>query len=170
MTRASESLSMWRRQRKAAREGRALIPATGLVDDLVTAVGASRGRPFRLLGAPLRGTMTSGAWLPTPQADYVLYPKSASPTRREAVICHELGHVLLHHDPALHDALTPALLGEVAPSLSLSTARAMLFRSSYTNREEADAEYVGTVLATALADRREARDWESSSRLSEHLR
>ena len=86
------------------------------------------------------------------------------------MICHELGHVLLHHDPALHDALTPALLGEVAPSLSLSTARAMLFRSSYTNREEADAEYVGTVLATALADRREARDWESSSRLSEHLR
>ena len=170
MTRATESMSTWNRQRKAAREGRAFIPATGLVDDLVTAVGASRGRPFRILGAPLRGTMTSGAWVPTTKADYVLYPQSASPTRREAVICHELGHVLLHHDPALHDALTPALLGEVAPSLSLSTARAMLFRSSYTNREEADAEYVGTVLATALADRREARDWESSSRLSEHLR
>ena len=170
MTRATESLLTWRQQRKAAREGRSLIPATGLVDDLVTAVGASRGRPFRIIGAPLRGTMTSGAWVPTAQADYVLYPQSASPTRREAVICHELGHVLLQHDPALHDALTPELLGQIAPSVSQSTARAMLFRSSYTNQEEADAEYVGTILATALAGRREARHWESSSRLSEHLR
>ncbi len=45
-----------------------------------------------------------------------------------------------------------------------------MFRSSYTNQEEADAEYLGTVLATALAGRREASHWESSSRLSEHLR
>lgn len=170
MTRATESMSTWRRARRAAREGRALIPTTGSVDDLVAAVGASRGRPFRIFGAPLRGTMTSGAWIPTTQADYVLYPESASPTRREAVICHELGHVLLHHDPALHETLSPALLGQVAPSLSQSTARAMMFRSSYTNQEEADAEYLGTVLATALAGRREASHWESSSRLSEHLR
>ena len=170
MTRAAESLSAWRRQRRAVREGRAFLPATGLVDDLVGALGESRGRPLRILGTPLCGTATSGAWIPTPQADYVLYPQSASPTRREAVICHELGHVLLHHDPALHNTLTPALLDSVAPSLSLPTTRAMLFRSSYTNQEEAEAEYVGTILATALSGRRDARDWESSSRLSEHLR
>lgn len=170
MFKASESLSTWRRQRKAAREGRGLIPSTGTVDDLVAAVGAHRGRPFSLLAAPLRGTSTSGAWVPTASSDYLLYPQSASPTRREAVICHELGHVLLHHDPALHDALTPALIHQVAPSVSLATATAMLFRSSYTNQEEADAEYIGTILATALAGRREARNWESSSRLSEHLR
>jgi hypothetical protein len=46
----------------------------------------------------------------------------------------------------------------------------MLFRSSYTNQEETDAEFVGTILATALAGRRQVVHWESSSRLSEHLR
>jgi hypothetical protein len=170
MTKATESLSTWRRQRTAAREGRSLIPSTGLVDDLVTAVGSSRGRAFRVLPVPFRGTLTSGAWVPTAHTDYLLHPDRASPTRREAVLCHELGHVLLHHDPALHDALTPELIGQVAPSISVSTARAMLFRSSYTNQEETDAEFVGTILATALAGRRQVVHWESSSRLSEHLR
>lgn len=158
------------RRRAAARLGRRLIPDSGDVQDLVSSVSASRDRSMILLELPLRGCAPSGAWMPMPDADYLLYPEGASPTRREAVLCHELGHILLKHDPALHASLSLETLRTLAPSLSASTARAMLFRMGYTTDEEAAAEFLGTLLVTALHERRQSRKWETSSRLSQRLR
>lgn len=159
-----------RRRRQAVRHGRALIRTAHTVDDLITALAADRQRGIRILEVPLTGTSPSGAWVPAAQRDYLLCPAGASSTRRTAVLCHEISHILLGHDPALHSSLTPALLGVLAPSLPLQTAQRVLLRTGYTNREEAAAEHVGTMLASALGDRARAASWESSSRLSARLR
>lgn len=158
------------RRRQAIRAGRALIPTAPTVDGLIAALAAERQRAIRILEVPLSGTSPSGAWVPAPQRDYLLCPAGASSTRRTAVLCHEVSHILLGHDPAFHSSLTPALLSTLAPALPLQTAQRVLLRTGYTNREEAAAEHVGTMLASALGDRARAASWESSSRLSARLR
>src|SRR5580765_3237833 len=142
------------RLREAVRTGRAL----------------SRERDVRVIEVLLTGNAPSGAWIPTLQYDYLLVPLGASPTRRCAVLCHEVGHLLLHHDPAFHSSLSPKLLAALAPSLPMDTTRKMLQRTGYSNHEEAAAEYVGTSLAVALDDCARAAEWQASSRLSARLR
>ena len=95
-----------RRRRQAIRAGRALIPTAPTVDGLIAALAAERQRAIRILEVPLSGTSPSGAWVPAPQRDYLLCPAGASSTRRTAVLCHEVSHILLGHDPAFHSSLT----------------------------------------------------------------
>lgn len=158
------------RLRAAVRAGRSLIREDGTIDALVDALARQRGRCIRVLEVPLTGNAPSGAWIPTAEHDYFLLPAGASPTRRCAILCHEIGHILLHHEPAFHSSLSPSLLRTLAPSLPAETTRRVLQRTGYTNRAEAAAEYVGTSLAAALDDRTRAAEWESSSRLSARLR
>lgn len=158
------------RLREAVRTGRALIRESGTIDGLIDSLARSRERDVRVIEVLLTSNAPSGAWIPTLQYDYFLVPLGASPTRRCAVLCHEVGHLLLHHDPAFHSSLSPKLLAAVAPSLPMDTTRKMLQRTGYTNHEEAAAEYVGTSLAVALDDCARAAEWQASSRLSARLR
>lgn len=159
-----------RRHRSAVRDGRALLSHGATVDDLVTALARKRERAVFVLPVALSGNAPSGAWIPMSDRDYLLVPTTASPTRRRAILCHEVGHILLGHEPALHDSLTPELMHVLAPTLPLETARKVLQRTGYTNRQEADAEHVGTALSAALEDLARAGNWEASSRLSSRLR
>lgn len=170
MVEALEPLMRRLRQHAAARTGRASIPTSGDLDGFIRALSSRRGQRVQVLAVPLTGSAPSGAWIPTSTTDYLLYPQGASPTRKQAVLCHELGHILLRHDPALHVALTTPMLRSIAPSVDVTTSRAMLFRLGYSNREEAAAEYVGTLLSAALDERRLGAAWEASSRLSSRLR
>ena len=102
--------------------------------------------------------------------DYLLHPEGASPVRREAVLCHEVSHMLLGHVPALHISVTRDLLATIAPTLAARVSAAVLFRDGYTDTEESAAEFVATVLAAALHERRAATLWETSSHLSSRLR
>ena len=170
MSQTSRALRQRVRQHVAAHVGQRLLPDSGAVEDLVDALSRRRDRRMYLLEVPLQGGAPSGAWMPLDGADYLLYPESASPTRRDAVICHELAHILLAHDPALHASLSTAALSAIAPSVSPAAARAVLYRTGYTTSEEAAAEFVGTLLAAGLHERRQIRKWETSSRISERLR
>ena len=46
----------------------------------------------------------SGLWISTPAADYIVCAASATPTRRAAIVCHELAHMLLGHEPEVGQA------------------------------------------------------------------
>ncbi len=162
-------MSSWRHHR-AVRTGRSLISPGTTTDDLVAALSRHRSREMVVLPVALSGNAPSGAWIPTDARDYLLVPATASPTRRRSILCHEVGHILLHHDPALHEGLTADQMRTLAPNLPLDTTLRMLQRTGYTDLEEADAEHVGTALAAALEDAARAAEWESSSRLSSRLR
>jgi hypothetical protein len=146
-----------------------LLGQGATVDDLIAALARKRERAVVVLPVALSGNAPSGAWIPMTDRDYLLVPTTASP-RRRAILCHEVGHILLGHEPALHDSLTPELMHALAPTLPLETTRKVLQRTGYTNRQEADAEQVGTALSAALEDLARAGDWEASSRLSSRLR
>lgn len=164
-----ESAGAFFRRRAAVRTARALIPATGDVNDLIDALAQRRGRPIRILDMPLSGT-PSGAWIPTSSADYLVYPTGASSTRRVAALCHELGHILLRHQPGFHGLAAEPLLQALAPRLAPHAALRMLLRDGYTDAEEAGAERLGTILSAALEDRSRLAAWTASSRLSTRLR
>ena len=70
--------SLDRSFRSARERALRLVPATGVLDDLVHAVGQARGRLIRLLPFHLGAQSLTGLWVATDQADYVVYPTNAS--------------------------------------------------------------------------------------------
>jgi hypothetical protein len=98
-----------------------LMPATGRVEDLVEAVSAAQEWPVRLLPFDLGRGAPSGLWIATGAADYIVYPSGASAAERTAIICHELSHILLQHEP----------VGETA---QLAQTAAMVAQVPYGNQ------------------------------------
>lgn len=117
------------------------------------ALSRHRGRPLYVLPLPgLDGSdALSGMWLATATADLVFIDADASPWHRNVIGVHELGHILCDHQSDarwLHD-MGKALL----PALSDVTILRMLGRHGYANREEQEAEMMGTlILERADAD------------------
>lgn len=132
-----------------------LVPAGGGdLTDLVARVAQTRGRPVHLMPAKLGPEAPSGFWLATATADYIAYPDDAPPTRRAAIVCHEVAHMLLEHD--LSDPDPEALAGLTAPVLDPAVAARFLRRHSYATRDEREAELLGTRLMAALTYRADA--------------
>lgn len=128
-----------------------LVPASGSVDDLVAEVSRSRKRLITLLEHDLDSAAPSGLWIATKQADYVVFPVDASSSERTAIICHELAHMVLDHQPEVEmDAFAP-MVALVAPSIDPEVARLILARHGYQDGLEAEAEELATVLVSQLS-------------------
>lgn len=128
-----------------------LVPATGRFEDLVDNVARASGRPLRLLPFDLGRDEPTGLWISTDAADYVVYPSSASPAQRTAIVCHELAHMLLQHQPVGEAAQLAALAAAAAPNVDPVVAQRLLARHGYLQAAEADAEMLATRLVTRLA-------------------
>ena len=147
--------SLDRRFRSARERALRLVPATGVLDDLVHAVGQDRCRLIRLLPFHLGAQSLTGLWVATDQADYIVYPTNASAAERTAIVSHELSHMLLLHPPAGGADQLGQLAALLAPSIDPSVVRRFFARHGYARREEADAETLATVLVTQLTRNRE---------------
>lgn len=145
---------------RAAKGARAsalkLVPANGAVDDLVTAVGRTRRRVIHLLDVDLGPGEPTGMWIATDQADYVVHPADASAAERTAVICHELAHMLLGHQPQAEGDSSVRMATVVAPDIDPEVAQRFLRRHGYAEPVEAEAEHLGTLLVAQLARNAEA--------------
>lgn len=127
-----------------------LLPVPWDIDVFVANLAADRGRrvdvvPWDFTAA---GSTSSGMFLPSATVDYLFIDATASPSRREQIIGHELGHLLLGHTPQLQDA-PDGLLEALAPDVSPALARRVLAlaRTGYDDAHEAAAEFFGTSLA-----------------------
>ena len=168
------SKSSLRRQVRAALvDVEALMPIPWDLDEFVRRLASARGRPITLVPwhFPVGGDAPSGLWLPTAKADYLFHDASASPARREQIIGHELGHMLLEHTPRLADA-PPGLLDGLAPSLSQGLRQRFLSmaRTGYATAEEATAEEFGTSLIRLGTTRRRPGGSDEQGRLADVLR
>ena len=149
------------------------LPVPWSIEELTERLGALRGKPIRLVAwtFPVEPEAPTGLWVATDQADYVFYGSDASPARREQIIGHELGHLLLGHTPRLSEALD-GLIEALAPSVSPELARQVLAmaRTGYAEAEEAAAELFGTSLIRAAHTKRGPADGGELGRLTEALR
>lgn len=145
-----------RTRRRSVAQARRLVPASGELAELVEAVARLRSRRVVLLPSAIPADAPSGLWVVTDRADYLAFPGDASATRRVAVVCHELAHMLLGHQPQAGTDTALMLAAVAAPSLDPAVARRLLARHGYDAVDEADAEALGTYLAAALASRERA--------------
>ncbi len=156
----AKTKTSWRRPDRNLRLARSravrMVPDSGVVDDLVSAVSAARSRAVQLLPFDMGLSSPSGMWIATEQADYVVFPSDASSAERTAVICHELAHMLLNHQPGAETERLSQMAELVAPNLDPSVARRFLGRHGYNEAVEAEAEHLATALVTRLARNAEA--------------
>ncbi|MGL4744122.1 MAG: hypothetical protein ACRCXL_06995 [Dermatophilaceae bacterium] len=154
-------MSMLRRAIARDRVVRAVAAASprGALDEVVRYAQQTRSREIDLLPVPLTGADMSGVWLRTSSRDVIAYPADATPLRQNAVVCHEVAHMLLGHDPSVNPQLPDVLHGvapdldpEVAerflshPDLTAAAMRGHAYRTPY----ERDAEVVGTRIVAHL--------------------
>lgn len=151
---------------RATRKGVSLLPPDGDLDTFVATVGASRGRPITVMEYPLGAAAASGLWLSTPDTDYLVVSSGAALSRRTAIICHELAHMLLGHHA---DADATDALSAIAPDIAPEVRGRFLARTAYGAHTECDAEEVGTSLATELLRRQRHPRW-SGDRVGRRLR
>lgn len=113
------------------------------IEDLTGMVAEKRERAIDLLEFDFpSGEGVSGLWIAQKERDVIVHAPS-SKLRRDAIIGHELGHILCGH--SLH-------LGVGLQLADIDVAR-YLAREHFENAREAEAERIGTLIATALHHR-----------------
>lgn len=128
---------------------RHLVPDSGDVDLLVEAVGAHRKRRIKVLECELGEMNPSALWAQTADTDYIFCPSGAAAEHRRVMVCHELAHMLLGHEPATGEVD----LSGVAPSIAPAVIAGFFARHGYEDEVEAETELLATQLATELARR-----------------
>lgn len=166
-------ISARRAARSALSSVEPLLPVPWGIDALVTRLAVHRGRSIHLIVWEFEpdDEGPTGVWMPSANADYIFFDATASPARREQIIGHELGHMLLGHVPRLQEA-PDALLTILAPSLSPELSRRVLglARRAYSDFDEAMAEEFGTALIRRGASKRPPGGPDELGRLTDALR
>lgn len=145
-----------RRRREVADTLRSLlplIPAPWSVDVFVRRVADQRNRPIRLVDQPLPGDIT-GLWIPTDQVDYVVVAERATRAAgswRDAIIGHEIAHMVLGHDPL--PVTSTAGLSVLESNVSPQLVQRFLPRHGYEARIEREAETFATRLIAHIESR-----------------
>ena len=149
------------------------MPRPWSIDRFAANLAGQRDRAIHLIAWPLADIDQSltGMWIPTVVADYVFFDREATPSRREAIIGHELGHLVFDHAARLEDA-SDDLLEALAPSISPELARRILARgrSTYGDAEESLAETFATALIRVGNGRRAGGGDTELGRLDDALR
>jgi hypothetical protein len=128
---------------RAVRLAKRLMPADGDLMGLLANLAEHRGREIHMLTRQFTGRPTSGLWLAGERADYIVIDHPTTPSRRAAIICHEVAHILLGHEA---QAGSPAAIASTAPDLSPALVARAMGRHSYAEEAEADAEQTATLI------------------------
>jgi hypothetical protein len=142
-----------------------LIPTPWSADEFIEQVALSRGRPIHLLTYPLSTGDPTGYWLHKDTADFIIVPDRANGARRDAIIGHEIAHIVLGHEPQPTTNLRG--LSELVPNLSPDLVTLYLPRHGYNVEIERQAETLATHLITYIETR--SRD-PLSGAITEHDR
>lgn len=110
-----------------------------VLSDFLTYVEAKRGRRIVLHDLPLAELF--GAWISTPDIDYILVNETTHTVHRAHIILHEVGHMILNHPcRPLKDVLTPELLQLLRVEEARGCARYVYTNDLSNTPEELEAE------------------------------
>lgn len=136
----------------ALRQAIDLLPADGDLPSLIHRLAGHRGRPITLSHWQADPASPSGLWVALRDRDHIIVAADAPPAREAAIICHELGHMLLGHEGP--SAPPGQQVGaEAAPDIAPDVAARFLARHGYQDALEREAETFGTLLAAEVARR-----------------
>jgi hypothetical protein len=135
----------------------ALLPDPWSVDEFVDLVAADRRRSIRLLPHDLSTGDATGYALRRRNEDVIVVPVKATGARRDAIVCHELAHIILDHAPHVTDDLE--FLSMLAPHCPPELLERFLARDGYDTDDERAAE----TLATRLISRAQTRTYERTA-------
>lgn len=138
---------MTRRDRHVSgvvRLAKRLMPVDGDLQGLLENLAEYRGREIHVLTRQFGGQSTSGLWLAADRADYLVIDDPTTPSRRAAIICHEVAHILLGHEAQAEGG--PAVPHVAAPDLSPELIARAMARHSYADAVEAEAEQTATLI------------------------
>ncbi|SDY91081.1 protein of unknown function [Amycolatopsis xylanica] len=137
--------------RRLKKHCRSIVRGVGLpqpfsVARLCHKLSAQRGRPLYLLPFPVLPTAGGpcGLWIATAESDYIFYEENTTKLHQEHIIVHEIAHMLCEHEsPGLTE---PSSFRAILPDLDPALVRRLLARTSYTNRQEEEAEMVASLI------------------------
>lgn len=143
---------MWFRGDKSKRANPlAAFPPVPCIEEAVALVAQQRGRKIKLLPWDLGPGTLSGLWVVCESVDYIVHPADALPTRRTAIIAHELAHMLLNHEPQSSVGGAEQIAKALAPTLDSRVVRRLLARHAEDSPDEAAAERLGTEILARLS-------------------
>lgn len=132
------------------------IPDPFDVPTFLDRLTARRGRRIELVPAALSATLPCGMLISTDQADYICHAIDATPLHAQHIDMHEVGHLLLDHatdrnediPQARPDLAEQAALRTLLPDLSQAMIHRILGRTTYSDRDEHEAEMFASMLLT----------------------
>ncbi|MCX5386238.1 ImmA/IrrE family metallo-endopeptidase [Streptomyces sp. NBC_00083] len=119
-------------------------------DAVCARVEELRGRRLVLRELPEEAAQSGvcGLWLGTDTADYIFYEARTAPLHREHIVLHEIGHVLCDHRRDIA-AGAGDLAGPPDGELQPQLVKRLMARSSYTTREEQEAEMIASLIQSS---------------------
>ncbi|GAA1402888.1 ImmA/IrrE family metallo-endopeptidase [Kitasatospora putterlickiae] len=129
------------------------LPVPFTVEGFRDSLERRRGRPIVMEPLPPFGPdAPCGLWIALPSVDVVLYEQRTTPAHQDLIKLHELGHVVCGHTGAVELQHLTGLMPDLTPEL-IATAMGV-GRTSYTTREEQEAEMIALLLSDLVgADR-----------------
>lgn len=149
------------------------LPEDGCtITSLVERVAAYRGRPIRLL--PVADSAGYSAMVANRGShDEICYRTDGGPLHQAYSVCHELGHLLLGHEPDRTpdgDLVSDPTGGQLQMLGGLGTADLILCRTTFEDEHEADAETLAWVLLERTGRRSDAEGGALASALAPRRR
>lgn len=133
------------RRRCKARLQELAVPTALDLDTFIAEVVTRRPRPLSLLPMQLMGK-PYGVWFTDGETERIWYERDTTPMHQRHIILHELSHLLCGHQP-----LDVTTFDGPFPDLDHGRIRVIMERSSYTRKEEREAETMASMLVERSA-------------------
>lgn len=144
-----ERLRARRRGRRALRTIR--CPQPWAREELLRTISVQRGRAVKV--DHVEGALSTeacGLLVQLADEDRIILGAGTPPWHQDAVIAHEVAHLLLGHRGDLGEAAADNGLAKFFPDLDLTEVHRLLRREDHSSLEEYEAEYLATLILAQM--------------------
>jgi hypothetical protein len=124
------------------------LPVPFDLDEFCMRIGRQRSRSIRLLPLDLPPDGPCGLWIATRDVDYVFHHSGTSVLHQRHIVLHELGHILAGNSAV--GASVDERVGRLLPDLDPRLVRGVFARTSYTDKDEREAETIATLIQARI--------------------
>ncbi|MEV6209583.1 hypothetical protein [Kitasatospora sp. NPDC051914] len=147
------------------------LPTPFTIEGFCSVIAAQRNRKLHIHAIDHRTAeeIPCGVWIATDIGDHIFVEDATSPMHRAHIILHELCHMLLGHTSVPGTGAGPVgvFASDSFSGISPETVSSMLGRTSYTTKDEQDAEALAGLIAERIQEESSGRP--SDDRLVTHL-
>ncbi|KIZ16629.1 hypothetical protein SNA_16435 [Streptomyces natalensis ATCC 27448] len=120
-------------------------------------IGRQRGHPIHLIPMVMQASDPCGLWIATNDADYIIYEANTSKLHQEHIIAHELAHMICCHRGT--GELDKASMNQLFPDLNPELLRDIFGRTTYSDRQEEEAEIMASLILERANRRPPGTTW-----------